>query len=161
MEKNFIMKKYEQESGGQSVDDSYSEMVKNGSVDCNWNQGYINWLEAKAEDCYRIMRLNEAQLSIEEKFMRETGGRAESFDDVYMPEYQREFLEWLKVKAASYDQLKQTPNLPHEYKVFLVYFQKNQGDFKKTVHALTYDSRCSLEVMEWFASILGISWEKE
>jgi hypothetical protein len=55
MEKNFIMKKYEQESGGQSVDDSYSEMVKNGSVDCNWNQGYINWLEAKAAAYDRLM----------------------------------------------------------------------------------------------------------
>ncbi|WP_319758125.1 hypothetical protein [uncultured Sphaerochaeta sp.] len=55
MEKTDLMKKYERESGHSSVDDSYNEMVQNGSVDCNWNQGYIDWLESKVEAYYRLL----------------------------------------------------------------------------------------------------------
>ncbi|MGH0054176.1 MAG: hypothetical protein ACQ5SW_12370 [Sphaerochaetaceae bacterium] len=40
-----------------------------------------------------------------EKFELKTGLRAESFDDIYMPEYQREFLKWVIEKAEAYDRL--------------------------------------------------------
>ena len=29
------------------------------------------------------------------RYMEETGGRAESFNDIYMPVYQRDFLNWI------------------------------------------------------------------
>nr|WP_319473070.1 hypothetical protein [uncultured Sphaerochaeta sp.] len=78
---------------------------------------------------------------------------------LYFPS--EKYVDWLESKAEAYDQLKQSPNLPYEYELFLVYLERNDGDFHKTVRALTTDEKCSLEVMEWFALRLGISWEPE
>ncbi len=66
--------------------------------------------------------------------------------------------ERLSAKAAAYDELKCTPNLPDEYNVFLVCLVRNRGDFHKTIRVLADDGRCSLECMKWFAMMLGISW---
>ncbi len=76
-------------------------------------------------------------------------------------EYLKECIQDYKAKATAYDELKCTPNLPDEYNVFLVYLVRNRGDFHKTIRVLTDDGRCSLECMEWFAMMLGISWEPD
>jgi len=82
--------------------------------------------------------------------------------------YNSYYIKWLEEifqkaqsKATAYDELRESPNLPYEYELFLVYLTRNEGDFHKTVRALTDDEKCSLEVMEWFALRLGISWEPQ
>ncbi len=50
-------------------------------------------------------------------------------------------LEEARAKAETNKQLNQPPSFPYEYELFLDYFQRNQGDFRKTVHALTFDGQ--------------------
>ena len=106
----------------------------------------------------------------DEKFRNECFKRFDEESLYSIPLYKMDeiFIDWLeseleeaRAKAETYKQLNQPPSFPYEYELFLVYFQRNQGDFRKTVHALTFDGRCSLEVMQWFALRLGISWEPE
>ena len=84
----------------------------------------------------------------------------EAHTEAYVDDLEERLTE-TQAKAAAYDELKCTPNLPDEYNVFLVYLVRNGGDFHKTIRVLTDEGRCSLECMAWFAMMLGISWEPD